>query len=422
MPTLVLFDDGGGALAPLTDLRPSFAVRTGALSSRERIERALGVKAAALWVPTRLQHMAVARAGADVVGVWPGQAAATLIVNGRCVLPPLEALRALAKGEALIESESGATIAQVCDDAAINDAPGAWPRAARRVEWTGRCLLHRPWHVKTFRDAALALDLGLLAQAIPTARPEGCIVIGPRGLHIAPSAKVYPGVVFDCEAGPIVIDEHATIRPACTIIGPAYIGKKSTVLDRALIKGQTAIGPECKVAGEIGGTIFQGFANKSHDGHLGDSWIGKWANLGAGTTNSNLLNTYGEVMMRCAPDRPMERTGEQFLGCIVGDHVKCAIATRIMTGTIIGTGAMIAQSAAVTGNVPAFAWRTDETGGGAAAENVPGSPSAARTFRVDKFLAIARTVMARRKLEPSAAYIDAVTALHVRATGPKIDA
>ena len=96
----------------------------------------------------------------------------------------------------------------------------------------------------------------------------------------------------------IVIADHAVIRPGATIIGPAYIGEHATVLERALIKAHTAVGPWCKVSGEVGGSIFQAYSNKGHEGHLGDSYVGEWVNLGAATTNSNLLNTYSEVVAK----------------------------------------------------------------------------------------------------------------------------
>jgi bifunctional N-acetylglucosamine-1-phosphate-uridyltransferase/glucosamine-1-phosphate-acetyltransferase GlmU-like protein len=37
-----------------------------------------------------------------------------------------------------------------------------------------------------------------------------------------------------------------------------------------------------------------GYSNKAHDGYLGDSVIGEWCNLGAGTSNSNVMNTAGQ--------------------------------------------------------------------------------------------------------------------------------
>jgi UDP-N-acetylglucosamine diphosphorylase/glucosamine-1-phosphate N-acetyltransferase len=186
------------------------------------------------------------------------------------------------------------------------------------------------------------------------------------------------------------------------IVGPAYVGPHSTVLERAVIRANTAIGPWCKVAGEVGGTIFQGYSNKAHDGYLGDSWVGEWVNLGAGTTNSNLLNTYAEVKARATPDGPEEPAGERFVGAFIGDHVKTAIGTRIMTGAVIGTGSMISRSAQVGGCLPGFSWSTD---------------AGRDTYRLDRFIEAVRSVMARRNVEPSPAYLDRVAALH-RGAGP----
>jgi hypothetical protein len=143
--------------------------------------------------------------------------------------------------------------------------------------------------------------------------------------------------------------------------------------------------------------IFQGYSNKSHDGHLGDSWVGEWVNFGAGTTNSNLLNTYGEVVMRLEADGRLCRTGLTFLGAIVGDHAKFAINTRIMTGSVVGTGAMIATTAAPPATVGRFAWLTDR---------------ASRTYRLEKFIDATTRMMARRNQVPSDAYIDALKALY----------
>jgi UDP-N-acetylglucosamine diphosphorylase/glucosamine-1-phosphate N-acetyltransferase len=204
-------------------------------------------------------------------------------------------------------------------------------------------------------------------------------------------------VVLDSEQGPIHIAEHATVRPGAILIGPCYVGPHATVLERATIRGGTAIGPWCKVNGEVSGTIFQGFANKAHDGYLGDAYVGEWVNLGAGTTVSNLLNTYGEVITKATPGSPNERTGESFLGPVIGDHVKTAICTRIMTGAVLHTGSMFATTAAVCGCVPGFTWATDE---------------GQRSYRLDKFLEVARSAMSRRKVEASEAYVAALTALH----------
>ncbi|CAN0594021.1 unnamed protein product, partial [Laminaria digitata] len=184
-------------------------------------------------------------------------------------------------------------------------------------------------------------------------------------------------------------EENATIHPGAIITGPAYIGPGSSVLEQANIKPNTAVGPVCKVAGEVGGSVFQGYANKGHAGHLGDSWVGEWANLGADTTNSNLLNTYGEITARPTPGGSMEKTGETFLGVTMGDHAKTAIGTRIMTGAIVGTGTMFAASTALSGTTEPFSWHTD---------------AGVKHYRLGKFVEVSLTVMGRRGIKQSQGY------------------
>ena len=76
-----------------------------------------------------------------------------------------------------------------------------------------------------------------------------------------------------------------------------------------------------------------------HDGHLGDSFIGEWVNLGAGTSNSNLKNNYSSVKVRL--NEELVDTKSLHIGCFIGDHVKTAIGTQINTGTTIGPASMI---------------------------------------------------------------------------------
>ena len=104
----------------------------------------------------------------------------------------------------------------------------------------------------------------------------------------------------------------------------------------AHIRGATVIGPHCKVGGEVSNVHFQGWANKAHSGFLGNSVIGRWCNLGAGTHSSNLKNTYGHVRQWSMASQAMEDSGLQFCGVLMGDHSKCGIGTTLNTGTILG--------------------------------------------------------------------------------------
>jgi glucose-1-phosphate thymidylyltransferase len=170
------------------------------------------------------------------------------------------------------------------------------------------------------------------------------------GVFVADNVSLGEYLVTDTEQGPIVIDHDVTIGPFCYLRGPVYIGPKAIVNEHAAVKYCVSLGHNTKVGGEVQGSIIEPYSNKSHFGFLGHSYVGSWVNLGAGTTNSNLKNTYGTVNMKCGDQRV--DTGMQFVGAFIGDYVKTAINTSIFTGKTIGVCSMLYGF--VTENVPAF--------------------------------------------------------------------
>ena len=118
------------------------------------------------------------------------------------------------------------------------------------------------------------------------------------------------------------------------------------VKEFTLIEGGTTIGPVCKVGGEITGSIIDGYSNKQHLGFLGDSYVGRWVNMGAGTSVSDLKNTYSHVSIQGRD------SGAQFLGVIFGDFSKTAINTSIFCGKVVGLSAHLYGT--VAEDVPSF--------------------------------------------------------------------
>jgi UDP-N-acetylglucosamine diphosphorylase/glucosamine-1-phosphate N-acetyltransferase len=412
---IVLLETPYDSLAPLDDLRPLCCVRTGAMSLLERLrfrERTRGdIRVVGIACdPEKAQlYGEVSGLPVNQFQSWTSEHGGdVLCVAGACLFLSDEAL-ALPPNSVLYDPKSSLILAHRTTP---SDLP-EWLRGGT-IEYrskqaiTDQPMLTANWRVKTHRDRGLAYDLAMMTKDGPLAIPRmvqlpGVTAIADcaagRCAYAHPTAKVGPGTIFDCDQGPIVLDRHATVRPGAMLIGPCYVGPHSTVLERATIRPGTAIGPWCKVNGEVGGTIFQGYSNKAHDGYLGDSWLGEWVNLGAGTTNSNLLNTYGEVPIKPSPERGYERSGETFLGAIIGDHVKTAICTRIMTGTVIHAGSMIATTAPASGCIAPFSWCTD---------------AGVKPYRADKFLEVARAAMARRNVTPSATYVAALRELAER--------
>ena len=192
-------------------------------------------------------------------------------------------------------------------------------------------------------------------------------------------AKLQPGAVLDASKGPVVIDHHASVGANSVLQGPCYVGPHAEVRALTLIRPGTSIGIMTKVGGEVSNSIIMGYTNKAHDGYLGDSYVGKWVNLGAGTTTSNLKNTYGEITMDMGKEKVP--TGRRRLGALIGDHTKTAILTRLMTGSYVGFCSMLADSGSPPRFVPSYTFWTEK---------------GPEPYRLDKAIEVTQRVFARR--------------------------
>ncbi len=137
------------------------------------------------------------------------------------------------------------------------------------------------------------------------------------------------------KAGPIYIGKNAEIQEGSLLRGPISIGEESRVKMGTKIYGATTIGPYCIAGGEIKNSIMMGFSNKGHDGYLGDSVLGEWCNLGAGTSNSNLKNNASNIKIWSKADNGFINAGTK-CGLLMGDYSRSAINTSFNTGTVVG--------------------------------------------------------------------------------------
>ena len=170
------------------------------------------------------------------------------------------------------------------------------------------------------------------------------------GVFAGPDATLGKYVVTDTRRGPIVLEAGSTIGAYCYLRGPVHVGAAARVLEYAALKDCVAIGHTTKIGGEVEASIVEPYTNKQHHGFLGHSYLGSWINLGAGTCNSDLKNTYGQVNMEYRGQKVA--TGMQFVGAIIGDYAKTAVNTSIFTGKTIGACSMMYGF--VTTNVPSF--------------------------------------------------------------------
>ncbi len=182
--------------------------------------------------------------------------------------------------------------------------------------------------------------------------PTTVEVRGPRSnLRLDGRADVELHVTFDTRLGPVVVEGGAAVESFSRVMGPCYIGPKTKVYS-ALIGGGTSIFEGCKTGGQVENSIIMSHTNKAHYGYLGDSYIGEWVNLGAGSTFGNLKNTYGNIRLDLGGKK--FDSGMLKLGAAVGDMSKVSIGAMVYSGKLLGTGCQVAGLAGR--NVPSFTY------------------------------------------------------------------
>jgi UDP-N-acetylglucosamine diphosphorylase/glucosamine-1-phosphate N-acetyltransferase len=237
--------------------------------------------------------------------------------------------------------------------------------------------LNNIWDLVGGLGIQLSDDIPIIGATLSGAAIEKATVIGKHPIYIQTGASVEPFVILDASDGPILIRRGATVASFTRIVGPTYIGQEAHVIGDAI--RACSIGDACKVRGEISASVMLGHSNKGHTGFVGSSYLGRWVNLGAGTTTSNLKNTYGPVQL-WTPNGSAD-TGLQFLGSMIGDHAKTGIGTMLTTGCVVGAGANVYGAQVTPKMIPPFAW---------------GEKEPYDRFQGDKFLEVAERMMSRR--------------------------
>jgi len=382
--TFVMYDDAvADGWAPFALTRPCGELRFGRWTLRRRVENVLGVRVSAH--VSRSWLSSYSEAGAPPVvdpstvpaaaAFWcaravPAKAAALPSEPGNLWVDGRFAGVLTAPDE---ETPDSAWFASPSPLPGLGDhqLPGAW--------------LDQPWDLVSKGPERLAEDLAASVQGT-TEAPEGCWVLGSGPIRLGAGVRIEPGSLFDTRAGAIELADDVEVRHGTRLAGPVYVGEHSRLLGGSV--SAFSGGPYCTVRGEIEEVTALGYVNKAHDGFLGHAYLGRWVNLGAMTTNSDLKNNYGSI--RVGPPEALVDTELVKLGCLIGDHAKTGIGVLLNTGTIVGAGSNLYGAELPPKWVKPFSWGQGE--------------DLVETRR-DAFLATAAKVVVRRGVEPDEAFM-----------------
>jgi UDP-N-acetylglucosamine diphosphorylase / glucose-1-phosphate thymidylyltransferase / UDP-N-acetylgalactosamine diphosphorylase / glucosamine-1-phosphate N-acetyltransferase / galactosamine-1-phosphate N-acetyltransferase len=380
---LLLYEDPRWEqLSPLADLLPVPGLRFGASTLGARWMGALGLPLLA--VEARAAVLAAWREPFALADERPAADDEVLVVNAAALAGGW--LAALVEGgPPALFAAAGEPVAARLRFGALEPCLGAGAGFESRLTDLGLArieaeatLLRWPWDLVTNNPAALGADLAPLPGRIAGTVDPNVALLARERIIVEAGARVDPFAVLDARGGPILIGRDAVVLSHSMIVGPCVIGAGSHVLGGVV--GHSSVGPQCRLAGEVEDSVWQGWANKRHHGFVGHSVVSEWVNLGALTTTSDLKNNYGPVRVWAAGSE--RESGTNKVGSIVGAHVKTGIGTLLPTGCSIGAGAnLFGGGRFAPKRVPAFSWWDGE-----------------RTVehRIEAFLGTAEVAMGRR--------------------------
>lgn len=216
-------------------------------------------------------------------------------------------------------------------------------------------LIEHPWQLFQVNDQAIMDDFALTTYGRQSeSLSQSNRVIAPQNVFLENGAIVENSII-NASTGPVYIGKNALVMDGCMIRGPLAMCEGAILKMGSKVYGATTLGPYCVGGGEIKNSIMFGYSNKAHDGYLGDSVLGEWCNLGAGTTNSNIKNTGGEVKVYNHRLASFEPAGQK-CGLLMGDYSRTAINTSFNTGSVVGVCCNIFGEIFPPKFIPDFSW------------------------------------------------------------------
>ncbi|MDO9510420.1 MAG: GlmU family protein [Bacteroidales bacterium] len=388
----ILFDDySRNNLLPLTFLRPVADLRFGILTIREKWEKMLNVKTSSLTE----EYLSIK---------YPMvKGANNILINGSvCPSPELvKEIATLKPNEALLSQDSIIAlhvIAEDLDKIGEGDTEGII-EIETKSPFTK---INYPWEIYAKNAEAIAADFEFLTKGKTSATISSSNKLTAPEMIFIEEGAVVENVILNASEGPIYIGKNAQIWEGSVIRGPFALCNDAIVKMQSIIYGATTIGPFAKIGGEIENSVIMGYSNKPHCGYLGNSVVGQWCNIAAGTNVANLNNTYATVKVWNYPQEKFIDTGQQFCGLIMGDHSKTGINTMFNTGSVVGVNSNVFGHGYQRNFVSSFMW---------------GGPAGYSAYVIHKALDTAMHVLKRRGVDLTEAELEIFRSVYEMTAG-----
>ena len=149
----------------------------------------------------------------------------------------------------------------------------------------------------------------------------------------------------------VLVGENVTIADTATIIPPAIIGSGTEIRPGAYLRGQVIVGDNCVLgnSSEFKNCILLYHVQAPHYNYVGDSILGNYAHMGAGSICSNLKSDGKNIVIHGEKDI---ESGLRKIGGILADHADIGCGSVLNPGTVIGKNTQVYPLSMVRGVVP----------------------------------------------------------------------
>jgi len=149
----------------------------------------------------------------------------------------------------------------------------------------------------------------------------------------------------------VLIGEGVKIAPTVTIEGKAILGPGCELRPGAFLRGNVIAGPDCVIgnSSELKNCILLRRVQVPHYNYVGDSILGNYAHMGAGSICSNLRSDGKNVVIHGEKEY---ETGLRKVGAFIADHGDIGCGCVLNPGSVIGRGTSVYPLTAVRGVMP----------------------------------------------------------------------
>ncbi len=160
------------------------------------------------------------------------------------------------------------------------------------------------------------------------------------------------GDEYDEVSEHVWVHKTAKVFPSAYLGAPCIIGPNTEVRHCAFIRGSALVGADCVVGNscELKNVIRFDHVQTPHYNYVGDSILGYYSHMGAGSITSNVKSDKKLVVVHNREESI--ETGRKKFGAMLGDNVEVGCNSVLNPGTVIGRGSRVYPTSCVRGVVP----------------------------------------------------------------------